>query len=145
MRKVSYQILVLTSSVLILSIVIALYVFSLKSDNSIVQTQETVMFCGTVEPALADKAIEGKKIFNTNCAACHKLDKLMTGPALRGVSKAHDYPYDNYLYEFLTKEDSLRKKNDSFTKALNSEYDYQYDHAFKLSQSDFNQLMTYIE
>ena len=28
---------------------------------------------------------KGKSLFNTNCAACHKLDKPMTGPALRNV------------------------------------------------------------
>ncbi len=27
----------------------------------------------------------GKSLFNSNCAACHKLDKPMTGPALRNV------------------------------------------------------------
>ena len=27
----------------------------------------------------------GKALFNTNCASCHKLDKKMTGPALRNV------------------------------------------------------------
>ena len=27
--------------------------------------------------------VNGKAIFNANCAACHKLDKKMTGPALR--------------------------------------------------------------
>ena len=28
---------------------------------------------------------KGKSLFNANCAACHKLDKKMTGPALRNV------------------------------------------------------------
>ena len=30
---------------------------------------------------------KGKTIFNANCAACHKLDKKMTGPALRNVEQ----------------------------------------------------------
>ncbi len=29
--------------------------------------------------------VNGKSLFNSNCAACHKLDKPMTGPALRNV------------------------------------------------------------
>lgn len=31
--------------------------------------------------------VAGKALFNTNCASCHKLDKKMTGPALRYVEK----------------------------------------------------------
>ncbi|PNQ74081.1 cytochrome C [Hanstruepera neustonica] len=30
---------------------------------------------------------KGKTLFNTNCAACHQLDKKMTGPALRNVEQ----------------------------------------------------------
>ncbi len=29
--------------------------------------------------------VKGKSLYNTNCAACHRLDKPLTGPALRGV------------------------------------------------------------
>lgn len=29
--------------------------------------------------------VQGKALFNTNCAACHHLDRAMTGPSLRGV------------------------------------------------------------
>ena len=29
--------------------------------------------------------VKGKALFNANCAACHQLDKKMTGPALRYV------------------------------------------------------------
>ncbi|MGG7033983.1 MAG: c-type cytochrome [Flavobacterium sp.] len=36
---------------------------------------------GTGDPAA------GKALFNTNCAACHKLDDKMTGPALRGIAE----------------------------------------------------------
>ncbi|HRZ75134.1 MAG TPA: cytochrome c, partial [Flavobacterium sp.] len=45
-------------------------------------------------PATADAApaavvsgdpAAGKALFNAQCAACHKLDAKMTGPALRGV------------------------------------------------------------
>ena len=36
-----------------------------------------------------DKAMaaEGETIFNTNCAACHKIDKRFVGPALAGVTE----------------------------------------------------------
>ncbi|WP_299223722.1 cytochrome c [uncultured Psychroserpens sp.] len=46
-------------------------------------------FCGT-QAFHNESSSEGKTIFNTNCAACHKLDKKMTGPSLRGVSETYD-------------------------------------------------------
>ncbi|WP_300568864.1 c-type cytochrome [Flavobacterium sp.] len=44
----------------------------------------------TAAPAAGGDAVQGKALFNANCAACHKLDSKMTGPALRGVSARHD-------------------------------------------------------
>jgi mono/diheme cytochrome c family protein len=35
-------------------------------------------------------AAAGKALFNANCAACHKLDAKMTGPALRGIAQTRD-------------------------------------------------------
>lgn len=39
---------------------------------------------GTVDDGLAAK---GQQIFTTTCAACHKLDQRLVGPALAGVTK----------------------------------------------------------
>ena len=38
----------------------------------------------------SETSTEGKKIFNTNCASCHHLDKNMTGPALRSITQKYD-------------------------------------------------------
>ena len=46
-------------------------------------------FCGTNAFYDATSA-EGKQIFNANCAACHKLDRNMTGPALRAIGQKYD-------------------------------------------------------
>ncbi|NOQ91567.1 MAG: c-type cytochrome, partial [Flavobacteriaceae bacterium] len=35
-------------------------------------------------------AINGKKLYNANCAACHKLDKKLIGPALKGISEKRE-------------------------------------------------------
>ena len=44
----------------------------------------------TTAPAAGGDAVQGKALFNSNCAACHKLDSKMTGTALRGVTARHD-------------------------------------------------------
>ena len=41
-------------------------------------------------PATGGDAAKGKALFNSNCAACHKLDGKSTGPALRGVADRRD-------------------------------------------------------
>ncbi|MEO1030155.1 MAG: cytochrome c [Bacteroidota bacterium] len=49
----------------------------------------TEPFCGT--NAFYDASTsEGRELFNVNCAACHRLDKDMTGPALKDLGKIYD-------------------------------------------------------
>ncbi len=47
----------------------------------------------------AIKAAEGKKIFESKCSQCHKLDERYTGPALRNVTKRRtpEYILNNIL------------------------------------------------
>ena len=52
----------------------------------------------------------GKAIFNTNCAACHKLDGKMTGPALRGVAEKFDKAW---LYKWIRNSGELIKSGDA--------------------------------
>jgi len=45
------------------------------------------------------KAAEGKKIFESKCSQCHKLDEKYTGPAIRNVTKKRtpEYILNNIL------------------------------------------------
>ena len=64
--------------------------FSLKTPQPIAFCGVTDFesFCGTAN--LSENAFKGKQIFNSNCAACHKLDEIMTGPPLRGIAEKYD-------------------------------------------------------
>lgn len=57
-------------------------------------------FCGTKSDTNNDPdAQKGKQIFNSNCAACHKLDAVSTAPALRNVArKYHKHTIQLYTY-----------------------------------------------
>ncbi|TCZ63719.1 c-type cytochrome, partial [Flaviaesturariibacter aridisoli] len=53
---------------------------------------------GTAAKATAPAAAPGKGIFQQNCAACHALDKDMTGPALRGLTSRGPWADRKKLY-----------------------------------------------
>ena len=42
--------------------------------------------------------LAGKKLFNANCAACHKLNKKAVGPALKGVTSKYE---KEWLYSWI--------------------------------------------
>lgn len=144
-NKFTNRIFVIFSGYLIFSIGIVLVLYYLSEPQVVgCATQLPNNFCGTVASNISENAAEGKKLFNKNCAACHKLDKKMTGPALRGISVNRQFPYKNFLFDFITNEDSLIKINDRYTKFLNDEYQSSFDHNFKLNQIEFQYLMEYV-
>ncbi len=147
MKKLIHWILMISSGFLLLTIGITslLYNFN-KPKHTDCANEIPQNFCGTVSPCInvSENAIKGKKLFNTNCAACHKLDKKMIGPALRRIEKKREFPYNDYVFDFITKEDSLNTINDRYTKTLNATYKYAFDHNFKLSKTEFKYLMSYI-
>ncbi|MBA4277191.1 c-type cytochrome [Flavobacterium sp.] len=66
----------------------------------------------TAAPAAAQGGdpVKGKEIFNTNCAACHKLDAKATGPALRGVGAKYEKAW---LYKWIHNSADLIKSGDA--------------------------------
>ncbi|CAM3984532.1 cytochrome c3 family protein [Flavobacterium antarcticum] len=55
-------------------------------------------------------AAAGKALFNANCAACHKLDAKMTGPALRGVTERHT---SEWLHTWIKDSQAMIKSGDA--------------------------------
>ena len=52
---------------------------------------------------------KGKSLFNANCAACHKLDKNLVGPALAGVSEKYE---KDWLYSWIKNSSGMFIKAD---------------------------------
>lgn len=61
-------------------------------------------------PTAGGDPVTGKALFNANCAACHALDKPMTGPALRGVAQKYDI---EFLYKWIRNNTELIKAGDA--------------------------------
>ena len=60
-------------------------------------------------------AEEGKTIFMTRCAACHNVNKVMTGPALAGVDQRRSR---EWITKFVQSSQSLVKSGDKDAVAL---------------------------
>jgi mono/diheme cytochrome c family protein len=71
----------------------------------------TTPAAATAAPAVTQGGdpVKGKEIFNTNCAACHKLDAKATGPALRGVGAKHEKAW---FYKWIHNSGELIKSGD---------------------------------
>ncbi len=92
-------------------------------------------------PAGGADAVKGKELFNANCAACHKLDAKMTGPALRGVAQKYEM---SWLYKWIRNSTELIKSGDAAAVKISQEYNGAVMTAFpQLSDSDIDNIIAY--
>lgn len=84
---------------------------------------------------------KGKKIFNANCASCHKLDGKLIGPAL---GKVEDRRTNQWLKEWIKDNAALRASGDGDAIAIFNEYNGSVMTAFpQLSDSDIDAILAY--
>src|SRR5690606_8883022 len=90
---------------------------------------------------------KGKSLYNTNCAACHQLDKKMTGPALRNVESrlADTEGLDRqWLYDWIRNSSALIKAGDAYANKIYNEYNGAAMTAFpQLSDKDIDDILAY--
>jgi len=109
---------------------ILLTLFTLLAVSAIAQEQEP-------DP------MAGKKLFNANCAACHKLNKKAVGPALRGVSAKYD---KEWLYSWIKNSSAMIKAGDAQAVAIWEEYNKTAMTAFpQLSNADIDNILAYTD
>lgn len=96
MRRLSK--LVITTGVLILlipvGILISLYTRG-TSQGFGCATKDPTPVCGNIDPS--ENVMEGKRIYNIHCAACHAINRDHTGPALAKADSATFFKYINKL------------------------------------------------
>lgn len=92
-------------------------------------------------PAAAGDPAKGKALFNSNCAACHKLDGKSTGPALRGVADKHDMAW---MYKWVRNSSEMIKAGDPVAVKLFNENNKSVMTAFpQLSDADIDNIIAY--
>lgn len=85
--------------------------------------------------------VKGKELFNTNCAACHKLDAKATGPALRGVGSRHEKAW---FYKWVHNSGDLIKSGDAAAVKLFADNNKIPMSPFpQLSEADIDNIIAY--
>ncbi len=91
--------------------------------------------------------VKGKSLYNTQCAACHKLDAKMTGPALRNVEQrlSDEQGLDRaWLTAWIRNSAGLIKSGDAYANKIYNEYNQSPMTAFpQLSDQDISDILAY--
>lgn len=92
---------------------------------------------------LAQDIDKGKSLFNSQCAACHKLKKKAVGPALAGVTAKYDR---EWLYSWIKNSAAMIKAGDPQAVAIWEEYNKTAMNAFpQLSNEDIDNILAYTD
>ncbi|MBO9565584.1 MAG: c-type cytochrome [Niastella sp.] len=84
----------------------------------------------------------GQQLFAANCAACHKVEKDMTGPALSGIENRRT---KEWLYQYIRNSNDLLRAGDSTALQLYSDWDKTPMNAFPhLKNKDIDAMLAYI-
>ena len=90
---------------------------------------------------------KGKTLFNTNCAACHALDRKMTGPALRNVQSRLEENEGldiDWLRAWIRNSAAVIKSGDAYANKIYNEYNKSAMTAFpQLSDQDIADILAY--
>ncbi|MDX1278011.1 c-type cytochrome [Oceanihabitans sediminis] len=90
---------------------------------------------------------KGKSLFNSNCAACHQLDKKMTGPALRNVMQRLEDSEGldrEWMNAWIRNSAGMVKSGDAYANKIYNEYGGAAMTAFpQLSDQDISDILAY--
>lgn len=94
--------------------------------------------------AFAQDAVQGKKIFEGNCAACHSMDADVVGPALKDV---HERRGDEWLHKFIKNSQEMIQAGDADAVAVYEKFNKMPMPAFggSLTDDDINHVIAYIK
>ena len=103
-----------------------------------------ILIFSATQPIYGQVDIEnGKKLFKTNCASCHKLDKKLIGPALGGIMERRS---EEWLILWIRDNAKLRASGDADANAIFDEYNGSVMQAFpQLSTEDIQNIIAYCE
>lgn len=85
----------------------------------------------------------GKNLFKTNCASCHKVDKKLVGPALQGVTESRD---KEWIYKWVKNNIEFRASGDPDAIAIFEEFNGSLMNAFpSLTNQEIDDIFAYVD
>lgn len=128
------------------AIVIAVLIKPADKDTVTSEVEDKVVHYQPASPGM--NAAEGKALFKTNCASCHKIDKESTGPMLQGARQRWvDAGEGDLIYAFIRDNKALRESDSSIrAKEIFSAYNGAAMNAFpSLTNEDIDNILFYSE
>ncbi len=86
-------------------------------------------------------ASEGEVLLKANCAACHKVDKDFTGPALKGALERWGND-KKAMYDFIR---NSSQSESAYAKAVKQKWAPVIMTSFNLSDAELDSIMNYVE
>ena len=119
-----------------------------KLSKSILRVGLIILLAFTTSLSAQDgDPAKGKSLFNANCAACHKLDKKMTGPALRNVETrlSDEQGLDReWIHAWIKNSSGLIKSGDAYANKVYNDFGGAAMTAFpQLSNEDIDNILAY--
>jgi len=123
------------------------YLLSIPPPPEEIPTPGSQAFLNQFENAKAttvSNGIDGKKLFQENCAACHSVFKDLTGPALAGVSKR--IPDRKLLYKWVRNPVVILRSGDVYFNELKKRFGGAVMTPFStLTDQEIDAILNYIE
>jgi mono/diheme cytochrome c family protein len=113
-----------------------------------VATQEaaTQEAAASGDATAAGDAVKGKQLFNQNCAACHDLNRKMTGPALANVeTRLSELGLDKeWIHSWIKNSPAKIASGDAYANKIYNEYNQAAMTPFPtLSDEDIDNILAY--
>ncbi|NHF58385.1 c-type cytochrome [Flavobacteriaceae bacterium TP-CH-4] len=145
MRKVQYRNQI--TKFLGLSFLVSfIFTVSVSAQDDTAEVAETPV-AETAEASAGGDPVKGKSLFQQNCAACHALNRKMTGPALANVETrlAEEEGLDKeWLYAWIKNSPGMIKSGDDYAVRIYNEYNQAAMTAFPtLSNADIDDILAY--
>ncbi|TLF44253.1 cytochrome c3 family protein [Maribacter aurantiacus] len=145
MKKVPYR--NQFSKVFVFSLVVSLlFSVSLSAQDAAAESADVSVESTEAASTDGDPAA-GKALFNQNCAACHALNRKMTGPALANVESrlAEEEGLDReWLYAWIKNSPGVIKSGDAYAVRIYNEYNQAAMTAFPtLTNEDIDNILAY--